>query len=515
MKRRAIISVSDKTGIIDLAKRLSDLGIEIISTGGTAKVLVEAGIPVTGVSSITGFPECLDGRVKTLHPAVHAGILAVRNNAKHMNQINELGIQPIDFVVINLYPFKQTILKENVDLQEAIENIDIGGPTMLRAAAKNYQDVVVLVDPADYHQVLTELETNKQVSISTKFRLAAKVFEHTAHYDALIAEYLRKQCDGEIFPDVLTLTYEKAQDLRYGENPHQKAVFYREITPAAGSLVKAQQLHGKELSFNNINDTNGALDLLREFEEPTVVAVKHANPCGVGSASSVYDAYMKAYEADPVSIFGGIVVANRGIDAPTAEEINKIFVEIVVAPSYTKEALDILKRKKNIRILLLEDIASELPAGLMDSKKVLGGLLLQEIDNQLLPGMSQLKVVTEKKPAQEEMDDLIFAWKIVKHTKSNGIAIAKNKQSLGIGPGQVNRIWAVEHAIHRSGDKVKGAVLASDAFFPFSDCVEAAAKAGISAIIQPGGSIRDQESIDACNKYGISMIFTGMRHFKH
>ncbi|NLO83392.1 MAG: bifunctional phosphoribosylaminoimidazolecarboxamide formyltransferase/IMP cyclohydrolase [Clostridiales bacterium] len=515
MKRRAIISVSDKTGIVEFAGKLNCMGVEIISTGGTARILREAGIPVTGVSSITGFPECLDGRVKTLHPAIHAGILAVRGNADHMKQLGELGIRSIDFVVINLYPFKQTILKEDAELREAIENIDIGGPTLLRAAAKNYQDVVVIVDPADYDLVLNELEANREVSYSTKFRLATKVFEHTAHYDALIAEYLRKQNGGDLFPDVITLTYEKVQDLRYGENPHQRAVFYREVMPVPGSLVGARQLHGKELSFNNINDTNGALDLLREFDEPTVVAVKHANPCGVASASSIYDAYMKAYEADPVSIFGGIVVANREIDAPTAEEINKIFIEIVVAPSYTEEALDILKRKKNIRILLLEDIAPKLPDGLLDTKKVLGGLLVQEIDRQLIPDMSQLKVVTEKKPNQNEMEDLIFAWKVVKHTKSNGIAIAKDKQSLGIGPGQVNRIWAVEHAIQRSGDKVRGAVLASDAFFPFSDCVEAAAKAGISAIIQPGGSIRDQESIDACNKHGISMIFTGMRHFKH
>ena len=515
MKRRAIISVSDKTGIVEFAGKLNCMGVEIISTGGTARILREAGIPVTGVSSITGFPECLDGRVKTLHPAIHAGILAVRGNADHMKQLGELGIRSIDFVVINLYPFKQTILKEDAELREAIENIDIGGPTLLRAAAKNYQDVVVIVDPADYDLVLNELEANREVSYSTKFRLATKVFEHTAHYDALIAEYLRKQNGGDLFPDVITLTYEKVQDLRYGENPHQGAVFYREVMPVPGSLVGARQLHGKELSFNNINDTNGALDLLREFDEPTVVAVKHANPCGVASASSIYDAYMKAYEADPVSIFGGIVVANREIDAPTAEEINKIFIEIVVAPSYTEEALDILKRKKNIRILLLEDIAPKLPDGLLDTKKVLGGLLVQEIDRQLIPDMSQLKVVTEKKPNQNEMEDLIFAWKVVKHTKSNGIAIAKDKQSLGIGPGQVNRIWAVEHAIQRSGDKVRGAVLASDAFFPFSDCVEAAAKAGISAIIQPGGSIRDQESIDACNKHGISMIFTGMRHFKH
>ena len=515
MKRRAIISVSDKTGVLEFARALSDMGVEIISTGGTARTLAEAGIPVISVSHITGFPECLDGRVKTLHPAIHAGVLAIRSNQQHMDQLNALGIEPIDFVVINLYPFKQTILKGQVELEEAIENIDIGGPTLLRAAAKNHRDVTVVVDPADYAAVLDELRRYGEVSYETRFRLAVKVFEHTAHYDALIARHLRQQVKDAGFPELLTLTYEKVQDLRYGENPHQKAVFYREVLPVPGSLTGARQLHGKELSYNNINDANGALDLLREFYEPTVVAVKHANPCGVASAPTIYEAYMKAYEADPVSIFGGIVAANREIDAQTAAEINKIFIEIVIAPSYTDEALEILKRKKNIRILQLEDISTRPSKGIWDTRKVLGGLLVQELDTELLPDMSQLKVVTDKKPTDAEMEDLIFAWKVVKHTKSNGIAIAKNKQSLGIGPGQVNRIWAVQQSIERSGEKVKGAVLASDAFFPFSDCVEAAAKAGISAIVQPGGSIRDQESIDACNKYGIAMVFTGMRHFKH
>jgi len=515
MKRRAIISVSDKTGIVEFARALNNMGVEIVSTGGTAKILAESGVPVISVSDVTGFPECLDGRVKTLHPAIHAGVLAVRSNQQHMKQLDDLGIQPIDFVVINLYPFKQTILKGHVELEEAIENIDIGGPSLLRAAAKNHQDVTVVVDPDDYLVVLDELHGCGEVSFETRFKLAVKAFEHTAHYDALIAQYLRGQVKDAGFPELLTFTYEKVQDLRYGENPHQKAAFYREVLPVPGSLTGAKQLHGKELSYNNINDANAALDLLREFDEPTVVAVKHANPCGVASASTIYEAYMKAYEADPVSIFGGIVAANREIDAQTAAEINKIFIEIVIAPSYTDEALEILKRKKNIRILQLKDISARPHKGIWDTRKVLGGLLVQELDTELLPDMSQLKVVTDKKPTAAEMEDLIFAWKVVKHTKSNGIAIAKNKQSLGIGPGQVNRIWAVQQSIERSGEKVKGAVLASDAFFPFPDCVEAAAKAGISAIIQPGGSIRDQESIDACNKYGIAMIFTGMRHFKH
>ncbi len=514
MKKRALISVSDKTGIVELAKELEQLSFEIISTGGTAKALKDVGIPVINVSEITDFPECLDGRVKTLHPKIHGGILAVRDNPDHMDQLKKLGINTIDLLVINLYPFRETILKEDVKLEEAIENIDIGGPAMLRAAAKNYRDVTVVVDPEDYSKVLDELKKG-EVSEETKFQLSAKVFEHTAHYDALIAQYLRKKSGSPVFPKLLTTTYEKQQEMRYGENPHQQAVFYREVLPVAGSLPTAKQLHGKELSFNNINDTNGALDLLREFDEPTVVAVKHANPCGVGSADNIFEAYKKAYEADPVSIFGGIVAANREIDQKTAQEINKIFIEIVVAPGYSQEALEILKQKKNIRILQLDDIQAALPANTWDMKKVAGGLLVQEIDAKLFQDDNSWKVVTNRQPTQKELEDLKFAWKIVKHTKSNGIAIGKNGQSLGIGPGQVNRIWAVKQAIERSGEKVKGAVLASDAFFPFDDCVEAAAKAGITAIIQPGGSIRDQESIDACNRHGIAMIFTGMRHFKH
>lgn len=514
MKKRALISVSDKSGIVELAGELEQLSFEILSTGGTAEALSKAGISVINVSDITGFPECLDGRVKTLHPNIHAGILAIRNNQEHMEQLKELQIDTIDLVVINLYPFRQTILKKQATLADAIENIDIGGPAMLRAAAKNYQDVAVVVDPADYSIVLNELREGG-IKQETSLYLAAKVFELTAHYDALIAQYLREQSASGSFPKLLTLTFEKHQEMRYGENPHQEAVFYREIRPVAGSLPTAHQLHGKELSFNNINDTNGALDLLKEFDRPTVVAVKHANPCGVGTADSISEAYKKAYESDPVSIFGGIVAANREIDEDTAREINKIFVEIVVAPGYTEKALEILKEKKNIRILALKDILAPLPDNAWDMKKVAGGLLVQEPDRKLLPDDEHWKVVTDRQPTERELEDALFAWKIVKHTKSNGIAIAKDKQSLGIGPGQVNRIWAVEQAVERSGDKVKGAALASDAFFPFDDCVEAAAKAGISVIIQPGGSVRDQLSIDACNRHGIAMIFTGMRHFKH
>ncbi|AUS97553.1 bifunctional phosphoribosylaminoimidazolecarboxamide formyltransferase/IMP cyclohydrolase [Clostridium thermosuccinogenes] len=514
MIKRALISVSDKTGIIGFARELEKRGIEIISTGGTAKTLMDAGIKVVNVSDITGFPECLDGRVKTLHPKIHAGLLAIRSDEEHMRQLKELNIDTIDMVVINLYPFKETILKDNVQLEEAIENIDIGGPTMLRAAAKNYQDVVVIVDPSDYDAVLKEMDETGDVSVKTKFKLAYKVFELTSHYDTLISKYMKEQLGEEFFPENLTLTFEKVQDMRYGENPHQKAVFYREVGSNSGCISSAKQLHGKELSFNNINDANGALDLIKEFDEPTVVAVKHANPCGVASADNIYDAYIKAYEADPVSIFGGIIVANREIDERTASEINKIFIEIVIAPSYTKEAFEILSQKKNIRILQLDNISAKLPEGTYDMKKVAGGLLVQTYNNQLI-NMDDLRCVTEKKPTQDELEDLIFAMKVVKHSKSNGIALARNKQSLGVGPGQTNRIMAARIAIEYAGERSKGAVMASDAFFPFPDCVEAAAKAGITAIIQPGGSIKDQESIDACNKYGIAMIFTGIRHFKH
>ena len=352
------------------------------------------------------------------------------------------------------------------------------------------------------------------ISVKTKFKLAYKVFEHTSHYDTLIAKYLRDKLGEEFFPETLSLTFEKVQDMRYGENPHQKAVFYKEIGANIGCLTNSVQLHGKELSYNNINDANGALELLKEFDEPTVVAVKHANPCGVASAETIYDAYVMTYEADPVSIFGGIIAANREIDVRTAEEINKIFVEIVIAPSYTQEALDILTTKKNIRVLKLDNISAKLPAGTYDMKKVAGGLLVQNYNNELL-NVDELKCVTEKKLEEGQLEELIFAMKVVKHTKSNGIAVAKGKQTIGIGPGQLNRIMAAKIAIEYGGERTKGAVMASDAFFPFADCVEAAAKAGITAIIQPGGALRDQESIDACNKLGIAMVFTGMRHFKH
>lgn len=517
--KRALLSVSDKTGIIGFAKELASMGWEIISTGGTHKALEEAGIKVTGISDVTHFPECLDGRVKTLHPAIHAGVLAVRDNKEHMEQLKNLGIDTIDMVVVNLYPFKQTILKEGVTRHEAIENIDIGGPTMIRAAAKNFQDVAVIVDPADYSEIIAELKETGDIRPETKFRLSAKVFMHTAHYDSLIANYMMKESGIEGFPDTISLTYEKVQDMRYGENPHQKAAFYKEIGLSKGMLTNAVQLHGKELSFNNINDTNGALELLKEYDEPTVVACKHANPCGVASADTIHEAYVKAYTSDPVSIFGGIIAANREIDKETAEEISKIFLEIVIAPSFSKEAVEIISKKKNIRLLELKDISAKQPEGSLDLKKVSGGILIQEADVKLFDD-KDIKVVTEKAPTPQEMEDLKFAFKMVKHTKSNGIAIAKNKRSIGIGPGQVNRIWAcqqaIDHGINSLGENaVKGSCLASDAFFPFPDCIEECAKAGITAVVTPGGSVNDQLSIDACNKHGIAMIFVGMRHFKH
>lgn len=516
---RALISVSDKTGIVELAKEFVSLGIEIISTGGTYSKLKESGVPAIEISELTGFPECLDGRVKTLHPIVHAGLLAMRSKPEHMKQLADLNIETIDIVVVNLYPFKATILKDGVTRDEAVENIDIGGPTMLRSAAKNYQDVAVVVDPRDYDTVLAELKADKAVSLDTKFYLMQKVFMHTSNYDTMIADYLKKQRNDLDFPETLTMTFEKIQDMRYGENPHQRAAFYREIGKKTGSLTDAVQVNGKELSFNNINDTNGALELLKEFTEPTVVACKHGNPCGVGSADTIMEAWEKAYAADKVSIFGGIVVANREVTKELAEAMAPIFLEVIVAPGYTKEALEVFAAKKNLRVLELPGIEVPQDENAYDIKKVNGGIIVQTIDGKLM-NQDEIKVVTDRAPSAKEMEDMMFAMKVVKFVKSNGIAIAKDKQSYGIGPGQVNRIWAAkqcfEHAAELIGEgATKGCVLASDAFFPFDDCVEAAHAAGITAIIQPGGSIRDEDSIKKCNEYGIAMIFTGMRHFKH
>lgn len=514
MIKRAFIRVSDKTGLVGLGEELQKLGIEIISAGDTQKALEDAGIDTTAVSDFTGFPECLEGCAGSLHPKVLAGILALRNDEGHMDRIKALGIDPIDMVILNLYPFAQTILKGNVRPEEAAGRIDIDGPAIIRAAAKNYQDVVVVVDPSDYSKVLAEMKATGEVSVKTRFQLAYKVFQHTSHYEALIAKLFRDRLGEEFLPDTFSVTFEKAQEMRYGENPHQKAVFYREVGPNIGCITNTKQLHGKELSYNNIGDANEALELLKEFDEPAAVIVKDANPCGAASAGNIKDAYLHAYEADPLSPFGGVVAANREIDATTAEEISKVFYEIILAPSFTQDALDILKKKRNMRLLQLENIAAKLPAGSYDMKKVTGGLLVQNYNNELVD-TEEMKCVTEVKPTGEQLEDLIFAMKVVKHTKSSGIVLAKEHRTVGIGPGQTNRITSLRVAVEYGGEKTKGAVMASDAFLPFADCVEEAHRAGITAIIQPGGSVRDSESIDACNRYGIAMVFTGMRHFKH
>lgn len=428
---KALISVSDKTGITEFAKELEALGVQIISTGGTYKKLKEEGINAIEISELTGFPECLDGRVKTLHPKVHAGILAMRSKAEHMKQLEDLGVDTIDFVIVNLYPFKATILKDKVTRAECVENIDIGGPTMLRSAAKNYQDVTVITDPNDYEIVLNELKTNGGVSLDTKFYLMNKVFEHTANYDAMICSYLKSERKDDSFPNALTLTYEKVQEMRYGENPHQKAALYKEIGKCEGSLTTSIQLNGKELSFNNINDTHGALELLKEFDEPTVVACKHGNPCGVGSGNDIYEAWKKAFEADKTSIFGGIVTVNREVTLKMAEEMKEIFLEVIVAPSFEKEALELLKTKKNLRLLELPTISVRPPENALDIKKINGGIIVQTIDSKLLDGY---EVVTNRKPTDKELEDMMFGLKVVKFAKSNGIVLAKDKQTIGIGP---------------------------------------------------------------------------------
>lgn len=517
MKRRALISVSDKTGVVEFAKKLVAMDFEIISTGGTEKALAQVGLKPINISDITGFPECLDGRVKTLHPAVHAGLLARRDLPEHMEQLKKLGIEKIDVVAVNLYPFKATVEKPGVTLPEAIENIDIGGPTMIRSAAKNYPGVLVVVDPADYDEVAERIKTDT-ADEQFRFRLSYKVFRHTSVYDTMIANYMQKRLGIE-FPDQLTLAFEKKQDMRYGENPHQKGAFYSEIFKAdtAGTISSAVQLQGKELSYNNIGDCGGALDLIKEFgDKPAVVAVKHANPCGVALGKDICDAYKKAYACDPVSIFGGIVACNGEVDEATASEMVKIFLEIVIAPSFSEGAKKILSAKKNLRLLEIADISRPYSPDTRDMKKVAGGLLVQEKDVSLYS--DDVKCVTEKAPSDAEKAQLEFAYRVVKHTKSNAIVIAKDFMAIGVGAGQTNRIWSTQQAIEHArlaGNATEGAVLASDAFFPFDDCVKAAAEAGITAIVQPGGSIRDEDSVKACNENGISMLFVGQRHFKH
>ncbi|WP_203364325.1 bifunctional phosphoribosylaminoimidazolecarboxamide formyltransferase/IMP cyclohydrolase [Bacillus sp. REN10] len=511
MKKRALISVSDKSGIVDFAKELAALDIEIISTGGTKKMLEEANVPVMSVSDVTGFPEILEGRVKTLHPFIHGGLLAKRDQADHVKQMEEQNIAPIDIVCVNLYPFQQTIAKPDVTVEDAIENIDIGGPTMLRAAAKNHEYVTVVVDAADYDQVLAELKAEGQTTKETRRKLAAKVFRHTASYDAMIAKYMT-ELTGEEQPETMTFTYELKQSLRYGENPHQQAAFYEEPLGSAFSVARSTQLHGKELSYNNIRDTDAALQIVKEFSEPAAVAVKHMNPCGVGVGGTIEEAYDRAYAADPTSIFGGIVALNRPVDKALAEKLHEIFLEIIVAPEFTEEALNVLTAKKNIRLLTLPFDGEKSKEKVLTS--VEGGLLLQDLDNYSLED-ADIHVATKREPTEEEWAAMKLGWKVVKHVKSNAIVVTNNEMTLGVGAGQMNRVGAAKIALEQAGEKAKGAALASDAFFPMNDTVEAAAKAGITAIIQPGGSIRDEDSIKKADEYGIAMVFTGVRHFKH
>ncbi|WP_438834841.1 bifunctional phosphoribosylaminoimidazolecarboxamide formyltransferase/IMP cyclohydrolase [Streptococcus pluranimalium] len=515
MTKCALISVSDKAGIVEFAQELTSLGWEIISTGGTKTALDAAGITTIAIDDVTGFPEMMDGRVKTLHPNIHGGLLARRDLDSHLDAAKDNNIELIDMVVVNLYPFKETILRPDVTYDLAVENIDIGGPSMLRSAAKNHASVTVVVDPADYATVLEEFKAAGDTSYETRQALAAKVFRHTAAYDALIAEYFTAQV-GEEKPEKLTLTYDLKQALRYGENPQQDADFYQKAIPTDYSIASAKQLNGKELSFNNIRDADAAIRIIRDFKDrPTVVALKHMNPCGIGQADDIETAWDYAYEADSVSIFGGIVVLNREVDAATAEKMHPIFLEIIIAPSYSDEALAILtNKKKNLRILELPFDAQDQSEVEAEYTGVVGGLLVQNQD-VVEEKTADWQVVTDRQPSEQEVTALEFAWKAIKYVKSNGILIANDHMTLGVGPGQTNRVASVRIAIEQAKDRLDGAVLASDAFFPFADNIEEIAAAGIKAIIQPGGSVRDQESINVANKYGITMVFTGVRHFRH
>lgn len=509
--KRALVSVSNKTNLVEFVSGLTELGYEIISTGGTKKALEAAGIQTIGISDITGFPEIMDGRVKTLHPNVHGALLCVRDDPDHVKQLQDLHIDYIDLVCVNLYPFKQTLKKPNVTHEEIIENIDIGGPSMLRSASKNYRFIPVVVDPSDYDRILRELKKHGETSLKTRECLAAKVFRHTAAYDTIIAQYLTQR-SGERYPENFTLTYEKVQDLRYGENPHQSAAFYKGNDPQY-SLANAKQLHGKELSYNNIQDGNAAIEILKDFEgQPAAVGLKHMNPCGIGTGDTIEEAWEKCFASDPVSIFGGIVALNQTVSLAVAEKLSKIFLEIVIAPGFDKEALAVLTQKKNIRLLQL-DTSLEVH---MDYKvtNVNDGLLVQDVDAKRITE-ADVRVVTDRKPTEEEMKQLLFAWRAVKHVKSNAIVLVKDNMTVGVGAGQMNRVGAAKIAIEQAGEKAVGSVMGSDAFFPMPDTVEEAVKAGVTAIIQPGGSIRDQDSIDVCNKHDIAMVYTGIRHFKH
>lgn len=514
--RRALISVSDKEGIIEFAKALHETGVEILSTGGTAKLLIENMIPVMEVSRHTGFPEIMDGRVKTLHPKIHGGILGRRGIDDGVMKDND--ISPIDLVVVNLYPFEATVAKEDCSLDDAIENIDIGGPAMVRATAKNHAYVSIIVDPVDYSRVLDELQSNEGVvSDSTRFDLAVKAFEHTSNYDGMIANYLgRVKADGSMdeLPRTINLQFYKAQEMRYGENPHQKAAFYTEKNPTEACIATARQLQGKELSYNNIGDTDAALECVKQFDDPACVIVKHANPCGVAIRSSIAEAYDAAYSTDPESAFGGIIAFNRELNGDTAKMIvDRQFVEVIIAPTVSEEAIAAVAEKKNVRLLECGQLENSQQR--MDFKRVNGGLLVQDADLLLL---NEMKVVTERQPTEQEMNDLLFSWKVAKFVKSNAIVYGKNNMTIGVGAGQMSRINSARIAgikAEHAGLKVQDSVMASDAFFPFRDGIDAAHEAGVVAVIQPGGSMRDDEVIAAANEFDMTMVLTGMRHFRH
>ena len=512
--KRAIISVSDKRGIEEFAQELSKLGIEIISTGGTAKTLRAAKLKIKDVSEYTKFPELLGGRVKTLHPKIHGGILWRRDDPKDKEEITANNINSIDMVVVNLYPFEETVSNPDVAFDEAIENIDIGGPTMLRAASKNFKDMVVIVDPADYSKVLDELKTlNGEASYDTKFYLAQKVFAHTARYDTLIANYLARHGRfAEEFPEYLNLSFLKVSNLRYGENPHQKAALYREPLYRGFSLVDAKILQGKEMSFNNYLDSSAALDLVNEFKEPAAVIVKHNNPCGVAIAETTHAAYKKSFETDPVSAFGGVIALNRDVDVLTASEIMTLFVEVVIAPGFEPDALKILSRKPNIRLL---EVNLSKNAVSFDIRKIQGGVLVQDKDTGMIDDFESLKVVTKRKPTDDELTALEFAWKVCKHVKSNAIIYTSKDQALGIGVGQTSRVDAAKVGAMKAIKPLEKSVVASDAFFPHRDGIDFIAKVGVTAVIQPGGSLKDSDVIAAADEYNMAMLFTGMRHFKH
>lgn len=515
---KALISVSDKTGVVEFANGLVALGWEILSTSGTMKLLKESGVPVTSVSDVTGFPEICDGRVKTLHPKIHGALLARRDIPEHMKELKDNGIETIDLVCVNLYPFRETIAKPNVTMEDAVEHIDIGGPSMLRSAAKNWESVTVVCNPADYETILSEIKADGNTTRETRLQLSAKAYTHTAEYDMAISTYMRAQAG---LPEKLFLEYDLKQDLRYGENPHQEAKFFASTVKEPFSLATAEQLNGKELSYNNIQDANATLNIAREFDEPFCVGVKHMNPCGSATGKTIAEAWKKAYEADKTSIFGGIVAANREIDLETAQMLKPIFLEIVMAPSFAPDALELLCTKKNLRVLKVDMSKDNTVRKQYVSMN--GGMLVQDRDINTKPVAAD-QCVTELKPTAEQLADMEFAWKIVKHVKSNAIVVAKGGMTYGVGAGQMNRIGSAEIALKQAQNTLKeegkdimteGLVLASDGFFPFNDCVALAAEYGIKAIVQPGGSIRDEDSIKLANEKGITMLFTGERHFKH